>query len=343
MRSEEPAITKKVIKVNAYKRLTLSFVLAGGLHFTLLVLPGLLSPARSSSVPSGALGEKSQSQTIKPQFLSNADESDKNIAARVTSNDETLKMNNGSKPTKQISQPPTDSTKELSENSVRVEPNVDSAKYVHSKRSAQKSLKQVIQETSRLNKATLKSSMSRSDYLRYKHSMNCGRMKGVPTPNLAFAYKDLSEILTVHKVFGIKVVALDPQKPSTVVELVGLGTENTYCQRIENFNGKAYSNRIYRRTEPFFTKFMPECQKLLANNSVLLISMTPANTDAYFRYKILEVIKRNGYKEDAVSTAIARFHKTSFSAMVLVIEKLHMKDGTIQEVNDFEHKRIING
>jgi len=288
-------------------------------------------------------------KTPKKQLPSEAQKKDKEIAAKVTSNDDSLKMNDGAPDSKQASLQTPGTEKPAPKAAVSTKSNVESAKFVQADISKKqkasnkpKSLKQIIEETAKEKKSTVASKMSRSDYLRFKQSMKLGKTKGVPTPTLAFAYYDLSEILTVHSVFGIKVVVLDPKSPRTVVEIAGISSGSPYCQKIDNFNGQAFSNRIYRRTEPFFTRFMPAAKQLLGKQSAIMISMTPANSDAYFRYKTLEAIKRNGYDQKNVSTVIGRFHKTSFNAMILAIEKLHMKDGSINTVEDFELQKIAN-
>ena len=282
---------------------------------------------------------------VKKALPSKVKKKDKEVAARVTSNDDKLKMNNKSAASGKTTHSSPGKQKPVPKAAVTSDANVERAKYVKSdvsKRLSEKprTLQQVIEELAKQKKTVISSRMSRTDYLRFKKSMDYGRMKGVPTPVLAFAYYDLTEIRTVHNVFGMKVVALNPRKPQTVVEIAGISTGNPYCQKIEHFNGQAYSNRIYRRTEPFFAKFLPEARRLLNDQSAILISMTPANSDAYFRYKVMEVIKRNGYDPKDVATVIGRFYKTSFNAMILVIEKLQMKDGVIKEVKDFEYEKI---
>ena len=256
-------------------------------------------------------------------------------------------MNNGAPPNNKESNTSPGTDKPAPKSAVATNSNVEKAKYVKSDiskkqriKSKPKSLQQVIEETAKQKKSMIKSKMSRTDYLRYKKNMNYGRMKGIPTPTLAFAYYDLTEIRTVHSVFGMKIIALNPKSPRTVVEICGISTGSPYCQKIPKFNGKAFSNRIYRRTEPFFNKFLPEAKRLLNDPNAILISMTPASSDAYFRYKTLEVIKRNGIDKKNVLTVIARFHKTSFNSMILVIEKLYMKNGTIRNVHDFELEAI---
>jgi hypothetical protein len=182
--------------------------------------------------------------------------------------------------------------------------------------------------------------MTLTEYRLYKRNLNFGKLKGIPTPNLAFAFKDLSENLTVHRVFGFKVIALDPKHPQKVVDIMGITTGNPHCQLITNFDFKAYSNRVYRRNEPFFQKFLIEAKQTLSSDAAILISIVPANTDAYFRYKILEVIKRNDINTDDVKTAIACFYKTSFNAMIMVIKELEMKNGNFVTVKDFEIEKI---
>ena len=320
------------------------------MHLLLFGIPRVFTP--SSSQPSGTtlpLEFSSKKQTVqikmvKKSLPSEVKKKGEEIATRVTSNDDSLKMNDGATPEKQFSRSIPGTDDPVPKAAVTSKANTGKAKYVQTDLAKQmpesKSLKQIIEETSKQRKETITSSMSQRDYIRYKKTMNYGRMKGVPTPTLAFAYYDLTDIRTVHSVFGMKVIALNPRSPRTVVEIAGLGTGNPYCQKIEDFNGKAYSNRIYRRTEPFFNKFLPEAKTLLNDESAILISMTPASSDAYFRYKSLEVIKRNGMKISDVATVIARFHKTSFNSMILVIEKIHMKNGTVHQVRDFELDKI---
>jgi len=339
--------------VNALKRLGICIAISFIAHAILFGVPQFFKQASAKASGGGAPMEiQSENQMAKvkipeKQRPSQVQKTDKEIAARVTSNDEKLKMNEGAPPSKRSSRQTPGTEKPAPKAAVGSKANVERAKYVEadlSKKQKQadkpKSLKQIIEETAKEKKETIKSSMSRTDYLRFKQSLNVGRMKGVPTPTLAFAYYDLSEILTAHNVFGMKVIVLDPKSPRTVVEVAGISSGSPYCQKIDSFNGRAYSNRIYRRTEPFFTRFMTEAKQLLGKSSAMMISMTPASSDAYFRYKSLEAIKQNGFNQKDVATVIGRFHKTSFNAMILAIEKLHMKDGSVHAIQDFELTKI---
>ena len=294
--------------------------------------------------------EGGNNNAIKPRMAkrkTTAAEKKKDIAARVTSNDEKLKKNNGIPNKKEAPQQNSaEAESKLKTNkAVNLKADTEKAKFVHAEvrkveLKRKKTLQEEIEDLSKKKKSVIKSKMTRQDYIRYKKSMNYGRMKGIPTPNLAFAFYDLSEILTVHRAFGIKIIVLNPHKPYPVVEIAGLDTGSPYCQKIEHFNFKAFSNRIYRRKEPFFQKYLKEAQKVLNDDSAIIISIVPAASDSYFRYKIIEVIKRNGYKPNDVKTVIARFHKTSFSSMILVIEELYMKDSSIKKVTDFELQKL---
>ena len=208
------------------------------------------------------------------------------------------------------------------------------------------SIQKVVEKLSKEAKDVVETAMTETDYKLFLRELDIGKTRGKPTPHLIFAYQDVGEILKIQQYYRMKLVALDQKKWRTVVEVTGLGTdtgsESYDFQKIENFNWKAYSNRVTPRTAPFFAGIRKRImdRKLITTGPVQLVSITPNGADSYFSYKQLEVLRRNRIKPDSVKSVVGRFHRTSFGAWILAVEKVQMKDGSVRTVQDFELEKL---
>ena len=198
-------------------------------------------------------------------------------------------------------------------------------------------LQKEVEKLSSKQKTQVQTRLSASDYRRYLKRMNLGKVKGMPTPELLLAYRDVAEMMEVHRYYGMKVLALDPAHAQSVVEVVGFGSPEVSWQKIDGFSWKSYSNRIFQRTSPYFSNLK---RRMAADGVIgsghILCSVSPSSVDSYFRYKQLENIKRAGFSKDQVGSVLARFRKTSFGGWMLETTQLHLKDGRLVDVQDFE-------
>jgi len=198
-------------------------------------------------------------------------------------------------------------------------------------------LQKAVKELSEEQKNNVQTAMSASDYRQYLQRQNLGRVQGAATPKLMHAFADVAEIMAVHKYYGMKVIALDPSAPQSVVEAVGFGTPQVSFQKIEAFNWQGFSNRIFERTSPYFANLQNRMRNEgLINSSAILCTVVPNSADSYFRYKQLENIKRAGLRPDDVLTVLARFRQTSFGGWIMEVSQFHLKSGKLVDVKDFE-------
>lgn len=207
---------------------------------------------------------------------------------------------------------------------------------------APKTLTEAVEKVSREHKRVLSSAMTSSDYRRYLESLKIGRAAGKPTPQLIHAYADIQEIFAIHKFYGLKVVALDPEAPREVVELTGLGSDSIGFQKISNFNWENYGNRVFPRTEPFFERYRSGIlkQKLLSGERVRLVSIVPSSPHNYFIFKQREVLARNGLSPEEVLNTVGSFHRTSFGGYIMAIKWVELKGRKVREVDDFELRKF---
>lgn len=200
-----------------------------------------------------------------------------------------------------------------------------------------KSLKKSISSLSKKKKNTIKTKMDQSDYKRYLASQNISKVKGVKTPQINIAFKDVAEIMQVHRYYGLKLVAIDPTNPQSVVEVVGFGDNKTSFQKIENFNWSAFSNRVIERKAPYFKNLQNRMLKSgTTHNGMGLYSVAPNSADNYFRYKQIENISKAGVDIKNVKNVLARPLKTSFGGWIIEVTKLYMESGDVVDINDFE-------
>lgn len=194
-------------------------------------------------------------------------------------------------------------------------------------------------------KVVVKSKITKSQHTSMLRSMNIGRMKGVPVPQLVQSYRDTPELLAVHSYFAMKVIAYRRKDPRNVIVVEGLNSNAVNYQKVDGFNFRNYGSRHFPRTASFFQKHHQhiENQKLLGEGETSLVTVVPVNVDSYFRYKQLEVIKRSGHKADDVARVISSFQKTSFGSWILKIEHLQLRDGKTIDVEDFEYQEITGG
>jgi hypothetical protein len=198
-----------------------------------------------------------------------------------------------------------------------------------------------VEKLSNQQKTQIQTRMSASDYRQYLKRMNLGKVKGASTPELLLAYRDVAEMMQVHRYYGMKVLALDPAHAQSVVEVVGFGSPDVSWQKIEGFNWKSYSNRIFQRTSPYFANL----KRRMTNEGVIgsghiLCSVSPSSVDSYLRHKQLENIRLANLKEADVGNVLARFRKTSFGGWMLEVTQLHLKDGRLVDVKDFELENL---
>lgn len=202
-------------------------------------------------------------------------------------------------------------------------------------------LTEVVKKLSDENKSTVKSDMTSREYANYLRSLEIGRVKGQHAPQLIHAFHSATEIIDVHRYYGMKILALDPDNPRAVVEVLGLGSNDLGFQEIDGFNWNRYSNRVYQRTAPYFEKIRKRVVSGYSMSSdAKLYSVSPNSVDTYFRYKQIQAIRSSGYNENEIANVVARFHETDFSGWIMAVERLQLNDGKIVAVSDFELAKL---
>lgn len=235
--------------------------------------------------------------------------------------------------------------KTASDEGVNREAAVEEAAFVHEPVERVKeenlSAEEIAEKISAEEKDVVKTSMSEDEYSLFLRKLPLADVQGKKTPNLVFAYRDLEEMLKIQRYYRMKVIALDVKKYRTVVEVTGLGGQNVDFQKIDNFNWKAYSNRLSPRSAPFFENIRKQIlRRGLLSGDVIVACITPNGPDTYFSYKQLEAVRRVGLKPEDVKSTVARFFQLPFGGWVLTVEKILQKNGSVITVEDFELKEL---
>jgi len=334
------------------KRLLVGLAISLLIHFLLLYTPSWFgqkvqrrSEQRIAKSKNKAVNLNIMKHSVTKPVVSRKKVAKEVVTLRLTVNDKNLQKNGGNPLLKSA-------VEELSKNMkpkkqvVNRDVDTKKAKLVAKKvgdEKGNKKLETVLKKMQNEKLNILQTKLTSSEYQGYLRSLKIGRCKGVATPQLIVTYYDVKEILAVHKYYGLKVIAVGSTKQRQVVELTALGADNPSYQKVENFNWQNYSNRVFVRNEPFFERYRLDIvkQHFLVASGVRLFSVVPSGVDTYFRYKQLEVIKRNGLKIDNVAAVLVRFRLVSFAGWIMVVEKIRLKDGKIIDVIDFEEKKLL--
>ncbi len=202
-------------------------------------------------------------------------------------------------------------------------------------------LTRVVEQLSKAAKNDIRSTISETEYRYFLQKARIGRVRGMSAPQLVLAWQDVKEILDLHRYFGIQLLALDPAAPRTVVQIVGLPEADASFQKIERFDWNAYSNRVFRRPEPFFADLLARIVRQgLVPDTAAVFSVLPNRVDLYFRWKQIEVLRRNGLDPKNVAVTVGRFLHTNFGAWIMAIEKVQTRDGRFRDVTDFEVEKL---
>jgi hypothetical protein len=172
--------------------------------------------------------------------------------------------------------------------------------------------------------------------------MKAGASDARYLPTLRFGDNKEQENREITRYFGMELIAY----PKNQKFYVYIDPDQGLYSRSNDFSYiKGFSNRVIFRSSPYFDTLRAEAARRVgvAADTLVVAQLLKPSSAAYIGWKEAECARRAGVALESVEACEASFVKTRFGVWIVRIDRLLLRGGQAQAVEDFEWTRVAGG